>query len=61
MAYIRQEGELENELLKLEIEISDLKCVVLRQCAVIQEIMDNNRYLMALLEKNDIGIEAKHH
>ena len=43
--------ELQKNFLKLEIEISDLKCVVLGQCATIMKLTDETRELKNIISR----------
>ena len=42
--------ELYNNILKLEIMVSDLKIIVMSQCTTILNLMDENREIKKLLE-----------
>ena len=55
--------ELYNDILKLEIMVSDLKSIVLGQCATILNLMDENREIKRILERENkniiLGAEQK--
>lgn len=47
--------ELDNNVIKLEIMLSDLKTIVMGQCATILNLVDENREIKRLLEKRTIN------